>query len=105
LESYHPYLQPQKVSKNPKFYCIHKYLPKNSKSRFDFLGPLGVNSIWWRFDEVVKGQNPPKQPSLLWRLQMGSHRVWDGGTPALNNGNNGLNWDKGVKEFGVKNTS
>jgi hypothetical protein len=31
LESYHPYLQPQKVSKNPKIYCIYKSLPKVPK--------------------------------------------------------------------------
>jgi hypothetical protein len=27
LESYHPYLLPQKVSKAPKIYCIHSSLP------------------------------------------------------------------------------
>jgi hypothetical protein len=32
----------QKVSKNPKNYSIHSSLPKNAKSRFGFLGPLGV---------------------------------------------------------------
>jgi hypothetical protein len=32
----------QKVSKNPKIYCIHSSLPKNAKSHFGFLGPLGV---------------------------------------------------------------
>jgi hypothetical protein len=32
LESYHPYLQPQKVSKNPKIYCIHSSLPRITKS-------------------------------------------------------------------------
>jgi hypothetical protein len=41
LESYHPYLQPQKVSKNPKNYCIYSSLPKNAKSCFGFLGTLG----------------------------------------------------------------
>jgi hypothetical protein len=34
LESYHPYLWPQKVSKNPKIYCIHSSLPKESKTHF-----------------------------------------------------------------------
>jgi hypothetical protein len=34
-----------KVSKNQKIYCIHNSLPKNAKSRFGFLGPLGVNCI------------------------------------------------------------
>jgi hypothetical protein len=43
LESYHPYLQPQKLSKNPKIYCIHSSLPKDAKSHFGSLGPLGVN--------------------------------------------------------------
>jgi hypothetical protein len=43
LESYHPYLPPQKVSKNPKIECIYNGLPKNAKSHFGCLGPLGVN--------------------------------------------------------------
>jgi hypothetical protein len=42
LESYHPYLLPQEVSKIPKIECIHSNLPENTKSRFGFLGPLGV---------------------------------------------------------------
>jgi hypothetical protein len=42
LESYHPQLPPQKVSKIPKIECIHNRLPKNAKSHFDHLGPLGV---------------------------------------------------------------
>jgi hypothetical protein len=42
LESYHPYLKPQKVSKNPKIYCIRTSLSKNAKSHFGSLGPLGV---------------------------------------------------------------
>jgi hypothetical protein len=42
LESYHPYLQPQKVSRNPKIYCIHSSLPKNTKSHCGSLGPLEV---------------------------------------------------------------
>jgi hypothetical protein len=44
LESYHPYLQPQKVSKIPKIECIHSGLPKTAKSHFGRLGPLGVNT-------------------------------------------------------------
>jgi hypothetical protein len=39
LESYHPYLQPQKI---PKIYCIHSTLPKNAKSHFGSLGPLRI---------------------------------------------------------------
>jgi hypothetical protein len=34
LESYHPYLLPQKVSKNPKIYCIYSSLPKPAKNHF-----------------------------------------------------------------------
>jgi hypothetical protein len=34
LESYHPHLQPQKVSKNAKIYCIHSSLPKDAKTHF-----------------------------------------------------------------------
>jgi hypothetical protein len=44
LESYHPYLQPQKVSKNPKIYYIYNSLPKNAKTYFGSLGPLGVKA-------------------------------------------------------------
>jgi hypothetical protein len=53
LESYNPYLHPQKVSKNPKIYCIHSSLPKNTKSRFGSLGPLGVNIF---FENVTLAQ-------------------------------------------------
>jgi hypothetical protein len=42
LESCHPYLPPQKVPKVPKIEWIHSSLPKNAKSRFGSLGPLGV---------------------------------------------------------------
>jgi hypothetical protein len=42
LESYHPYLPPQKVSKIPKVECIHSRLPIKAKSHFGYLGPLGV---------------------------------------------------------------
>jgi hypothetical protein len=42
LENYHSYLQPQKVSKNPQIHCIHSHLPKNVKSHFGSLGPLGL---------------------------------------------------------------
>jgi hypothetical protein len=34
LESYHPYLVPQKVSKIPQTYCIHSILSKNAKKQF-----------------------------------------------------------------------
>jgi hypothetical protein len=42
LESCNPYLQSQKVSKNPKIYCIHSSLLKSAKSHFGCLCPLGV---------------------------------------------------------------
>jgi hypothetical protein len=42
LESYHPYLQPQKVSKNPQTYCVYNTLPKSAKSHFGCLRSLGV---------------------------------------------------------------
>jgi hypothetical protein len=51
LESYHPYLPPQKVSKIPKIECIHSRLPKNAKSHFGRLGPLGVNSDIQHFEK------------------------------------------------------
>jgi hypothetical protein len=44
LESYHPYLLPQKVSKIQKIEYIHSRLPKNAKSHFGRLGPLGVKN-------------------------------------------------------------
>jgi hypothetical protein len=34
LESYHPNLLPQNVSKNKKNYCIHSSLPKEAKTHF-----------------------------------------------------------------------
>jgi hypothetical protein len=45
LESYHPCLWLQKVSKNPQMFCIFSNLSKNAKSHFGFLGPLGVNAF------------------------------------------------------------
>jgi hypothetical protein len=43
LESHNPYLHSQKVSKNLKIECIHSSLPRNAKSRFGSLSPLGIN--------------------------------------------------------------
>jgi hypothetical protein len=43
LKSYHLYLLPQKVSKNPKIYYILSNLPKNTKSCFGFFRTLGIN--------------------------------------------------------------
>jgi hypothetical protein len=45
LESYHPYLQAQKVSKIPKIECTHGGQPKTAKSYFGCLRTLGVNEI------------------------------------------------------------
>jgi hypothetical protein len=42
LESYHPYLPPQKVSKIPIIECIYSRLPKNTKNHCGCLGLLGV---------------------------------------------------------------
>jgi hypothetical protein len=44
LESYHPYLQPQEVSKGPTTLGTYGSLPKNRKGRFGFLSPLGVKA-------------------------------------------------------------
>jgi hypothetical protein len=42
LESYHPYLQSQEVSKGPTTLGTYGSLPKNGKGRFGCLRPLGV---------------------------------------------------------------
>jgi hypothetical protein len=43
LESYHPYLLPQEVSKTPTTLSTYSSLPKIRKGRFGSLRPLGVN--------------------------------------------------------------
>jgi hypothetical protein len=43
LESYHPYLLPQEVSKTPTTLGTYGSLPKIRKGRFGSLRPLGVN--------------------------------------------------------------
>jgi hypothetical protein len=76
LESYHP----QKVSKNPKVYCIHNNLPKNAKNHFGSLGPLGVNlftighgPLLWNSTRSI-GQNLSYlETSLKLCLQMSHH--------------------------------
>jgi hypothetical protein len=45
LESYHPYLQPEEVSKTPTTLGTYGSLPKIRKGRFGILSPLGVNGI------------------------------------------------------------
>jgi hypothetical protein len=42
LESYNPYLQHSKSSKNPPTYYVHNTLPKVQKAHSGCLGPLGV---------------------------------------------------------------
>jgi hypothetical protein len=63
LESYHPYLQPQKVSKIPKIECILSGLPKTAKSHFGHLGPLGVKisaQVRACYQSLPMQQNLPK---------------------------------------------
>jgi hypothetical protein len=43
LESYHLYLQPQKVSKNPKKFAFTAACPKSLNSIYGTLRPLRVN--------------------------------------------------------------
>jgi hypothetical protein len=45
LESYHPYLLPQEVSKTPTTLGTYGSLPKIRKGRFGFLKPLGVKNV------------------------------------------------------------
>jgi hypothetical protein len=53
LESYHPYLQPLKVSKIPKIECIHNSLPRNKTGHFGPLCPLGVNTMILKIIQVI----------------------------------------------------
>jgi hypothetical protein len=46
LENYHPYLQPQEVSKGPTTLGTYGSLHKNGKSCFGFLNPLGVKASY-----------------------------------------------------------
>jgi hypothetical protein len=46
LESYHPYLHPQEVSKGSTTLGTYGSLPKNRKGHFGFLSPLGVNTTF-----------------------------------------------------------
>jgi hypothetical protein len=45
LESYHPYLLPQEVSKTPTTLGTYGSLPKIKKGHFGFLRPLGVKLV------------------------------------------------------------
>jgi hypothetical protein len=53
LESYHPYLPPQKVSRILKIECTHSSLPRNAKSRFGSHCPLGVK----HWEVTITSQN------------------------------------------------
>jgi hypothetical protein len=44
LESYHPYLLPQEVSKTPITLGTYDSLPKIRKGHFGSLNPLGLNN-------------------------------------------------------------
>jgi hypothetical protein len=46
----------QKNPKNPKIYCIYSSLPKNAKSHFGYLSPLGVKQC---LSFVRNQQTPP----------------------------------------------
>jgi hypothetical protein len=53
LESYHPNLPPERVSKIPKIECIYSRLLKNAKSHFGHLDPLGVNFSFLFFPKFM----------------------------------------------------
>jgi hypothetical protein len=53
LESYHPYLQPQEVSKGPTTLGTYGSVPKNEKGHFGFLSPLGVNTNLYFMNKVI----------------------------------------------------
>jgi hypothetical protein len=53
LESYHPYLQPQEVSKAPTILGTYGILSKSAKSHFGSLRSLGVKSFSWMLVSLV----------------------------------------------------
>jgi hypothetical protein len=53
LESYHPYLLPQEVSKTPTTLGTYSSLPKIKKGRFVCLRPLGVKLIFHVFSKEL----------------------------------------------------
>jgi hypothetical protein len=73
LESYHPYLTPQKVSKNLLTYCVHSTLPKSAKSQFNCLRHLGIN-----FHEIWSEElHYEKQPNFFLTLMFESYNSID----------------------------
>jgi hypothetical protein len=56
LESYHSYLPPQKVSKNPQTYCICNTLSKSAKNHFGYLHPLRVKHKSRNIMQLQKAQ-------------------------------------------------
>jgi hypothetical protein len=53
LESYHPYLLPQEVSKTPTTLGTYGSLSKIRKGRFGFLRPLGVKEHLFTMDTRI----------------------------------------------------
>jgi hypothetical protein len=53
LESYHPYLLPQEVSKTPITLGTYGSLPKIKKGRFGSLNPLGLNKNTTSMKDMV----------------------------------------------------
>jgi hypothetical protein len=74
LESYHPYLPPQKVSKISKIECIHSRLPKNSKRHFGRLGPLGVK--WILEPKDLLSDNRSGSPNIHGLRNPGFYSKW-----------------------------
>jgi hypothetical protein len=56
LESYHPYLLPQEVSKTPTTLGTYDSLPKIRKGCFGFLRPLGIKG-----DNIMENHEPKKE--------------------------------------------
>jgi hypothetical protein len=52
MESYHPYLQPQKFSKNPKFIAFIVACPKSLNSIYGTHRPLGVKHTPYNVNSI-----------------------------------------------------
>jgi hypothetical protein len=63
LESYHPYLLPQEVSKTPTTLGTYSSLLKIRKGRIGFLRPLGVNA-WLSPSRLVVHPAQLAMPSI-----------------------------------------
>jgi hypothetical protein len=57
LESYHPYLLPQEVSKTPITLDTYGSLPKIRKGHFGSLSPLGVKGLRSQWINNFNGWN------------------------------------------------